>query len=466
MQKRISVLIFFIFCASLFCACGDNKKTSGGIPKNAVIEEDAEKAYVFGFPAVLMHLNEKVMTNPVKGSGNVALNQFRHNGYINVKNAKNILPDADFLYSAAWVEVVKEPVVFEIPDMKGRYAVFSIMDAWTNITASLGKRTTGTAAQKYLITPPAWTGTIPEDMTQIKAPTNMVFISAKIQVNGSTDVKAASAIQKALKLTPLENYGDRSYKPAEVAADGYIDMSPPLEQLFNMRISEYFNLLNALMADNPPYDIDSSFLNSVKYLKIAPGEEFDLSVFDEEKQNELTAIPQNVKKRFEEIYLNPEKPDGWIISPFAKMSPDTDYEKRALNVYKGIDIDLPADIIKMQSFTDLANDELDGKNKYIIRFNKDFISSDELFWSISAYNDKSLFSENPVNRYSVSSGKKLNKNKDGSFDIYIQNENPGKAKESNWLPAPKGKFSLVFRVYCPDDKMKGGSQVPPAVEKQ
>jgi hypothetical protein len=62
-----------------------------------------------------------------------------------------------------------------------------------------------------------------------------------------------------------------------------------------------------------------------------------------------------------------------------------------------------------------------------------------------------LFTENSINRYVISSATEgLKYNEDGSLDIYIQKEKPSADKESNWLPAYNGKFSLQARLYWPE----------------
>lgn len=469
MKKRILFPVCLTLCFSFFSlqACGKN--SASGIPKEASVMEDIEKAYIFGFPAVLMHINERVMTNPVAGSGNVPPNRFKNTGVINAKNNAHAFADADFFCSEAWLELGSEPLVFEIPDIKDRYDFFTIMDAWTNIITSLGKRTSGTAFQQYLITGPGWTGTVPEGMMQIKSPTNMAFISGRIQTDSREDgMKNVLPVQKKLKLIPLSRYEENNYEPFDKDADKIIDMSSPVEQIFKMDIISYFNLLNALMTDNPPYESDKAFLGSIKYLKISPGEEFDLELFDEEERQAVSMIPETVKKRFEDAYAVKEFFNGWEILPFAANAHQgEDYEKRALKVYGGIRIDLPEDAVIMKRAADDEGIKFDGKNKYVLRFEKDLLPPVDAFWSLTLYDGKNLFNDNALNRYSVSERKTLKRAKDGSLEIYIQNDNPGKSKESNWLPAPKeGLFSLVFGAYWPQKTIIKKQWSVPAVKKQ
>ncbi len=87
------------------------------------------------------------------------------------------------------------------------------------------------------------------------------------------------------------------------------------------------------------------------------------------------------------------------------------------------------------------------------------------FWSLTMYNDQYFFVENVLNRFTVSPRNNLKYNADGSLDLYLQNENPGAEKLSNWLPAPKGKFILILRLYWPRERspsiLNGTWKIPP-----
>jgi hypothetical protein len=114
---------------------------------------------------------------------------------------------------------------------------------------------------------------------------------------------------------------------------------------------------------------------------------------------------------------------------------------------------LPDDAVSMRCYADSGGMRFDGRNKYVLRFGKEFFPEENTFWSITLYNDKSLFYGNSLNRHSVSVTKTLKKDGGGSTEIYIQHETPGKSKESNWLPAPKGAFFIVFNAYRPKQEI-------------
>ena len=90
------------------------------------------------------------------------------------------------------------------------------------------------------------------------------------------------------------------------------------------------------------------------------------------------------------------------------------------------------------------------------------------FWSLTMYNAEYFFCANPLNRYTLSARDNLKTNADGSVDLYLQHESPGPAMESNWLPAPAGRFILMLRLYWPNEyspSIIDGTWTIPAIQK-
>jgi hypothetical protein len=108
---------------------------------------------------------------------------------------------------------------------------------------------------------------------------------------------------------------------------------------------------------------------------------------------------------------------------------------------------------------------LDGANKYTLHFDKSNIPPINAFWSVTLYDDEGFQVGNVLNRFAVSSWMPFKNNADGSLDLYIQNESPGKEKEANWLPAPEGAFNLTMRLYAPKPEALNGKWNPPSVKR-
>jgi hypothetical protein len=141
------------------------------------------------------------------------------------------------------------------------------------------------------------------------------------------------------------------------------------------------------------------------------------------------------------------------------------YLKRAIVTQQGLGANLPEDAIYPLNLGDESGRPLDGANKYIINFEKGAAPPVNAFWSITLYDADDFQVPNTMNRFAVSSWMPFKYNPDGLLSLYFQNENPGKDKEANWLPAPKGAFNLTMRLYGPKSEALTGRWNPPPVTK-
>ncbi len=143
----------------------------------------------------------------------------------------------------------------------------------------------------------------------------------------------------------------------------------------------------------------------------------------------------------------------------------TKYTYRAAWTYFGVGGNLVEDALYPLTLVDADGNRLTGANKYELHFAKGENPPVDAFWSITMYDKDSYLVDNPINRYAVGDRSKMKVGEDGSLTIYIQNESPGKGKESNWLPSPKENFKLAMRLYVPKKQVIDGTWKPPAVQK-
>jgi hypothetical protein len=141
------------------------------------------------------------------------------------------------------------------------------------------------------------------------------------------------------------------------------------------------------------------------------------------------------------------------------------YLKRAIIDQGGLGANLVEDAIYPLNLGDDSGKPLDGANKYTITFANGATPPANAFWSITLYDQEGFPVGNVLNRFAVSSWMPFKHNPDGSLDLYFQNENPGKDKEANWLPAPKGPFNLTMRLYAPKPEALTGKWNPPPIVK-
>ena len=129
----------------------------------------------------------------------------------------------------------------------------------------------------------------------------------------------------------------------------------------------------------------------------------------------------------------------------------------------------PAEALYPGTVVDGNGTQLNAANNsaYVIHFDKGQSPPAKAFWSITMYDKDGFFIDNPINRYNIGDRTVgLKNNTDGSFDIYIDSKNPGPEKESNWLPAPDGIFTLTLRMYNPEESvLKGEFEIPPVVKQ-
>jgi hypothetical protein len=470
MIKKAALLVVFFFmlaCSREQAPAPSQKAAGGGDQDVAAI---ATEAYIYGYPLVTMEITRRVSTNVVKPEGSKApMGQFaRLRTYPPVDNHTVTAPNADTLYTISWLDVSKEPWVLSVPDMKDRYFLFPMLSGWTDVFQVPGKRTTGTKAQKYAITGPGWTGTLPEGVTEYKSPTGIVWILGRIYCTGTPeDYKAVHALQDKFSVVPLSAYG-KPYTPPESKIDANIDMKTGVrDQVHAMDAAAYFKLLAELLKTNPPAAVDAPMVAKLAKMGIVPGQDFDMSKVDAPVAKALHDAPKIAQEKIMAELKNLAPPvNGWTYS--AKLGDyGTEYLTRALVTAIGLGANRGQDAIYPTSVADAEGKPYDGANKYTVHFDKGQMPPVEAFWSMTMYDANYFFVPNKLNRYTLSSRDKFKTNPDGSVDLYIQNTSPGKDKEANWLPAPGDKFILMLRLYWPKEtppSILDGSWKPPAVK--
>jgi uncharacterized protein (TIGR03000 family) len=429
----------------------------------------ATDAYVYGYPLVTMEMTRRVITNAAEPKGTHGpMGQFVNlREYPTAAFKEVTAPNADTLYSSAWLDLTKEPYVLSIPDAKDRYFLFPMLDGWTDVFQDPGKRTTGDKAQKYLITGPGWAGTVPEGVTEYKSPTNMVWIIGRTYCTGTPeDYKAVHAFQDQLGLVPLSAY-DKPYTPPPGKVDPSIDMkTPPREQVNAMKAGDYFKLMARLMKDNPPAKEDAPIVARMAKVGIEPGKDFDIGKLDPAVARGIEkAVTAGLEKIVGHMKDAGKFVNGWVY-PLPAGVYGTDYLQRATISYFGLGANRTKDAVYPTSEATADGKPYNGANRYTLTFPKGQMPPVDGFWSLTMYDEHYFFVENALNRYTLSQRDKLKENDDGSVTLYIQSESPGKDKESNWLPAPKGKFVLMMRMYWPKEKAPSildGTWKPPAV---
>jgi hypothetical protein len=423
--------------------------------------------YVYLYPLVTMEVSRRQLTNaePGKLPLHGPMNSFVHaSAYPSAEMKAVVRANFDTLYSSAWLDLAREPLIVSVPDTAGRYYLLPMLDMWTDVFAAPGWRTTGTAAGDYGIVPPGWRGELPAGIVRIDAPTAYVWIIGRIKTDGPSDYAAVNEIQAGLKIVPLSGWG-KSPAPVTARIDPSVDMkTPPKLQVDGMTAGAFFAYAAEILKLQPPHPTDQPIIARMKRIGIVPGKSFDIGELEPAVGKALENVPEAAQALM-----------AWKVDSIARMangwSMNTDtmgvygnyYLKRAMVAQIGLGANLPEDAIYPLNLFDDGGGPLEGANRYMIHFDKGAMPPVHGFWSITLYDEQGFQVQNGLNRFAVSSWMPFLYNADGSLDVYVQNESPGAQKEANWLPAPKERFNLTMRLYAPDREVLVGKWNPPPV---
>jgi hypothetical protein len=489
--QRLAWAAVGIFCAAMLISCGkQEEKAATDVKKDVAADakaveaaakevearEIAKDAYVYAYPLVTMEFVRRISTNVEKPeTASAPMGQFaKLREYPAVDNHAVTAPNADTLYTIVWLDVSKEPWIVSIPDMKDRYFLLPMLDGWTNVFQVPGKRTTGTKAQKYAITGPGWSGTLPAGVTEYKSSTGIVWVLGRIYCTGTPeDYKAVHELQDKFSAVPLSAYGKPYTLPPGAVAPAVDRKTAARDQINALDGAAYFKLFADLLKTNPPVADDAPMVAKLAKIGIVPGQDFDVAKLDPAVAKGIAAAVKPAQDKISD-YLK-EAPvtgdakleHGWLY--FTKTGLyGTSYLDRALITWYGLGANRPQDAIYPTSEGPDLIKKYSGAKKYVVHFNKGDMPPAQAFWSITMYDKEYFFVPNSINRYNVSSRSSFKANADGSVDVYVQHDSPGKDKEANWLPAPSDTFVLMMRLYWPREappSIIDGTWKPPEVKE-
>jgi len=426
----------------------------------------AAHGYVYGYPLVIMELTRRAFAQSAPDPKGIS-NNFNHSQVFPDHTFRNVVrPNNDTLYSAAWLDLSQEPMVLSVPDAQDRYYVIPFMDAWTNVFASVGKRTHGTNAGEYIITGPDWQGDIPDGLAQIKAPTNMVWAVGRIQTDGKADIANVIDLQKGIFLTPMSLYqqGERQASINITSMPEKTDHDP-YDELGNLSGAEYFSLLSNLMSQQPPSENDSEILASLEGLGVSANAPRSVDQFNMFERYLLQmAVDLTHTKIQAKLAKGQPLENGWSVFRGTVGDYGTNYIMRAGIAMLGLGALTPAEAVYPSARYDSQVRLLSGEHRYRIHFEADETPPVDAFWSLTMYNEMGFMVENPINRYAIGDRDPLDFNVDGSLDIIIQHGEPEEG-QANWLPAPDGIFVLNLRAYLPKASILSGEWEVPPIER-
>jgi len=425
-----------------------------------------KQAYIYAFPVYEMY---RTRYNSVYNPSNperTDLNQFIHMRQLADHTTRFVTtPNNDTPYSMAWIDLLEEPIVLSVPDTDGRYFVMELLDFFTNNFANIGKRTTGTTAGNFVICGPDFTGDLPSDLPVYKSPTNTVWLIGRTLAKSESDMPEIHRIQNQYRLTAFSEWQEGTHVTKRRSSEIPAMIRPEVEEMVN-----FFQVVNAGLTENAPPAEESDLMKEFEKISIGPNQVFITDQLQgENKQTWLQAANdgfQEMRKAFFSLYKDL---NGWALCPRHMGDYGQDYLYRAYIALTGLGGLVPEEAIYLPNIRKKGTPTLSGQNRYLLHFDKNNLPPVGAFWSLAMYeitmDRRQYFAQNPINRYSIGNFTDgIQYNSDGSLDIYIQNQLPVHDRESNWLPAPEGNFSMVMRAFEPEPSIINGEYQFPEIQ--
>lgn len=451
------ILYLLAMAALVLTSCKDDNQVNEA-PVNVTMDE-LKEAFYYTFPLVIMDATETVETNTVAyvpGVPRAPINQLIH--AISLANADSksvVTPNVDTYYTRLWMDLSKEPLVLEFPNITDRFCNIQVLDAWTNTAKVIYEGGTYVFAMK------GQQVNLPAGATLVEVPTSMTWALVRILNKGEGDYENVKKIQDAMKAYPLSAYGNPDYVAPKGTYDAAKDVNP-VQKCMRMSINDYFAKANELMVKNPPLSFDTEILARLKKIGVGPGLKFANIENGEEM---FTAIKAGFKDYARGIGQQNRTSIGGIWSYFKDPIGNfgSEYNYRAAVALVGLGANTTDVAIYPRTDNDSEGNILNGANTYVLHFSSMPPLLENGFWSITAYGDDDYLIDNPINRYNVTDRSNYTINADGSLDVTLSFEEPQDG--TFWLPTGDKGFHLFMRLYLPDLKNLNG-WTPPTIYKK
>ena len=429
----------------------------------------AKEAYIYGFPMVdNMRVQYTYFTDKKDPDYKAPYNTLFNIPRVFTPDDKTIqTPNSDTPYSWIGIDLRAEPIVFTVPPIdKERYWSLQLIDLYTHNFDIPGSRTTGNDGGSFLIAGPKWHEEKPQGITKvIRCETEIASAQFRTQLFNPADLDNVKKIQSQYIVKPLSAFlGQQAPKAAPS-----IDFPKPLTPVTQKTSLEFFTLLNFYLQFCPTHPSEQALMDRFAKIGVGAGQTFDASKLSPEMKKAIEAGMADAWAEFEDLVGRINK--GEVTSGDAFGTREylkNNYLYRLAAAVIGIYGLSKEEAIYPTYFVDGDGQKLDGANRYTLRFAKGQLPPVTSFWSLTMYDQPaSLLVANPINRYLLNSTmlSQFKMDDDGSLTLYVQNESPGKDKETNWLPSPKGPFWVVLRLYWPNAEVLEGKWIAPPIKR-
>jgi len=440
-------------------------------PNTDEVRAIAKEATIYGFPLVdnyrILH---SYFVDRDSTEFKAPWNTINNVGRVFTPDDKAIqTPNSDTPYSQLGADLRSEPLVISVPAVEAdRYYSLQFIDLNTFNFAYVGSRATGNEAGNFLLAGPNWKGEAPAGIKQvIRSETELAFVLFRTQLKGPEDIENVKAVQAGYKVQPLSAFLGQSAPRAAPAITFFRPLSPEAQRTS----LDFFDELNFVLRFAPTHPSETDLRARLAKIGIVPGQAFEADKLAPELRDAIAAGMADAWQalaEFKAAVVDTGKrtaADGFGTREFLA----NDYLARMSSAAFGIYGNSKEEALYPNYFVDAAGQPLDGaKNRYILRFAPGDLPPVNSFWSLTMYElPASLLVANPINRYLINSPMlaDLKRDADGGITIYLQHDSPGKDKETNWLPTPKGPFWTTLRLYWPKPEALDGRWKQPPLER-
>ncbi len=425
----------------------------------------AERAYQYGMPVLNMDRTFRASTsvNVPNGRGGGPVNLFSpFRKLADARDRTVVAPNADTLYSMAWLDLSHGPLVIHTARPTRRFHVLELVSPWQDNFANIGSPPRSRPDGDTLVTGPRQHIKTPRGMRRISSPYDRAWVIGRTYINGASDLAATRRVMNTYRIVPLRRFDPKhpyAYSPRKPKRadrkqnDAHVPGTGPGEDA-----ATFFDALGDQLKRFPPPARDRPILGELAALGIGPGlhpvaggKLTDAQVAA--LRDAVKGGPGKVTSALLRRYLADfDKLNGWLIGRTGSYG--TDYELRALVDQYGLGAPQPEVSVYPLTLFDRDRAALTGTKRYVAHFPAGTLPPPvKFFWSITLYDNDGFFVVNPLNRYLRNDRSGLVRNADGSTDVYIQPDQPSNAAQStNWLPSPQPTakqtgFRLMIRLY-------------------
>jgi hypothetical protein len=378
-----------------------------------------------------------------------------------------VAPNVDTTYTVGQLDLSGGPLVIDVPDTGGRYYVLQLLDAYSNTFAYVGRRTTGTKAGSFAIVPPGFDGALPPGVRRIESPTNLIWLLGRTLVRDEADLAAVAVLMRSYTATPLARWSAGERQAAIVLSA----FPPRLTPIEIPRGIDFYDLLGTALSENPPPARDACALRAFSVAGIGPGRTPSTEVQGAVRAA-LEAAPRAGARLLSRAVrranvFSRRLNNGWLVPLPYIGDYGRNYLGRSVIAKFALGANTREETVYPAAFTDSRGRPLSGRHRYRVRFPPGELPPVGAFWSLTMYGRDGFLHPNPLERYAIGDRTRgLRRGRDGSLTLLLQNRPPARRNRANWLPAPRGRFRLIMRLYEPRRPALTGRWRPPPLQRR